>query len=220
VADAHDIEKKSGLTRGKAILIAVLAVVLVVVLYVQFGSSGSREANASSTTVEYRPPGPPPSAKTATTPTATPSTAPAATPVVAANAKTPLPKETATVPIIDETRWKSPKLTSVIAYDPFAIPPSFPQPGKNAGGSKEAGSEALIQEAAANEAKRLAEAIEKLRLQLKELEARGVHVIIREGDQYAAMIGDRMLHVGDEINGFTVTAIDSNGVHVERKQSP
>ena len=32
-----------------------------------------------------------------------------------------------------------------------------------------------------------------------------------------AMIGDRMVHVGDEINGFTVTEIDPQGVHVERK---
>ena len=35
-----------------------------------------------------------------------------------------------------------------------------------------------------------------------------------------AMIGDRMLHVGDEINGFTVTEIDPKGVRVERKVSP
>ena len=54
----------------------------------------------------------------------------------------------------------------------------------------------------------------------KNSKQRGVHVIVREGDQYVAVIGDRMLHVGDEINGFTVTAIDPDGVHVERKESP
>jgi hypothetical protein len=43
-------------------------------------------------------------------------------------------------------------------------------------------------------------------------------VIVRERDQYAAMIGDRIVHVGDEINGFTVTVIDpASGVRVERK---
>ena len=57
-------------------------------------------------------------------------------------------------------------------------------------------------------------------MQLEELKQRGVHVIVREGDQYVAWIGDRMLHVGDKINGFTVTAIDTDGVHIERKESP
>ena len=78
----------------------------------------------------------------------------------------------------------------------------------------------LIAAAAADDAKKLAEAVEKLHMQLEELKQRGVHVIVREGDQYVAWIGDRMLHVGDEINGFTVTAIDPDGVHVERKESP
>jgi hypothetical protein len=31
------------------------------------------------------------------------------------------------------------------------------------------------------------------------------------------MIGDRTLHVGDEIDGFTITAIEADGVRVERK---
>jgi hypothetical protein len=31
------------------------------------------------------------------------------------------------------------------------------------------------------------------------------------------MIGDRTLHVGEEIEGFTVTKIDPGGVVVERK---
>ena len=51
-------------------------------------------------------------------------------------------------------------------------------------------------------------------MELEELKQRGVHVIVREGDQYVAWIGERMLHVGDKINDFTVTAIDpDDGVH-------
>ena len=111
-------------------------------------------------------------------------------------------------------------MTAVTAYDPFALPRTFPQPAKAATDTKSAAADKLIAAAAADDAKKLAEAVEKLRMQLKELEERGVHVIIRERDQYAAMIGDRMLHVGDEINGFTVTAIDPSGVSVERKKSP
>jgi hypothetical protein len=49
-----------------------------------------------------------------------------------------------------------------------------------------------------------------------------VHVILGEGDHYVAWIGERKLHVGDEINGFIVTAIDLySGVSiVEKKESP
>jgi hypothetical protein len=218
VADGLNTEKKNGLTRGKAILIAVLAVVLVAILYIQFGPSGG---DGSTATVEYHPPGPPAGAKPAPASVSTSPASPAVTPAVAISPKAIPGKDAATVPIIDETRWKAPAVNAVVSYDPFALPPTFPQAGRKSQDPKFAGPDALIQEAAANDAKRLAEAIDKLRLQLKELEARGVHVILRDGDEYVAMIDDQVLHVGDVINGFTVTAIDpKNGVYVERKQSP
>jgi hypothetical protein len=134
--------------------------------------------------------------------------------------KPPVGGEKVVSPVIDETRWKSPKLAAVIAYDPFALPATFPQPAKTAIGDKGANAEGLIAAAAADDAKKLAEAVEKLRMQLEELKQRGVTVIIRENDQYAAWIGERMVHVGDEINGFTVTAIDLDGVHIETKDAP
>jgi hypothetical protein len=200
------------LTRGKAILIAVLGVVLVVVLYVQFGRRGETLA---AETAEYRP------RQTPATPAPAPATA-AATPATQATpgAKAPVGTQVVSVPIIDETKWKAPPLAKVVAFDPFALPAAFPQPVKVTKDGKVLNTEGLIAAAAADDAKRLADAIEKLQTELEELKQRGVHVIIRERDQYAAMIGDRMLHVGDEINGFTVTAIDPNGVHVERKESP
>jgi hypothetical protein len=108
-----------------------------------------------------------------------------------------------------------------VAYDPFALPPSFPQPPKITAGGKATGADGLIAAAAADDAKRIAEAAENLRMQLEELKQQGVHVILRKGDQYVAVIGDRMLHVGDKIDEFTVTAIDpDDGVHIERKESP
>jgi hypothetical protein len=64
----------------------------------------------------------------------------------------------------------------------------------------------------------LAEAIEQLRMELETLQQRGVQVILRHRDQYVAMIGDRTVHVGEEIDyGFVVTAIEPDGVRVERK---
>lgn len=209
MADAQRSPKKSGLTRGKAVVIAVLAVVLAVILYVQFGSA---DATASSES-KYR-------ASRASAPSLPQSTESAVKDAAVADVRAPAGSETFTAPIIDETRWKSPELTSVIAYDPFALPAKFPQPAKAASNAKADEAVGLIAAAAADDAKKLAEAVEKLRMQLEELKQRGVHVIVREQDQYMAMIGDRMLHVGDEINGFTVTGIDPNGVHVERKKSP
>jgi hypothetical protein len=206
MAETQTSLKQSSLTRGKAILVAVLAVVLVVILYVQFGLAGGK---ANSRPVGYRPPRSTPTRKSAQANTKT---------AAATNAQTGS-AEVVAAPIIDATHWKSPSLATVVAYDPFALPPAFPQPKVTADG-KAAGAEALIAAAAADDAKRQAESLEKLRMQLEELKQRGVHVIIREHDQYAAMIGDRMLHVGDEINGFTVTAISPDGVGVERKESP
>jgi hypothetical protein len=54
VAEAQT-SSKSGLTRGKAILIGVLAVALIGVLYVQFGRGGEKPAGEPS---NYRPPRP------------------------------------------------------------------------------------------------------------------------------------------------------------------
>jgi hypothetical protein len=196
------------LTRGKAILIGVLSLVLVVVLYLQFGRSGKKPAFEPA---GYRPPRPAVATKS---PNAAPKHELAAAGTSSAGT------ETVIAPIIDLERWKSPPLETVIAYDPFALPASFPQPLRVAKDGKSGGIDGMIAAAAADDAKRLAEAIERLQRQLEELKQRGVHVIVRERDQYAAVIGDRMLHVGDEINGFTVTAIDPSGVHVERKDSP
>jgi hypothetical protein len=208
VAEAKTSAKKGALTRGKAILIGILSVVLVVVLYVQFGTGGEK---SGSEVVAYRPPRPALAVQPASS---------AAKAVTLAEAKAgPGKEKDGTAAIIDGTRWKSPQVATVVAYDPFALPAAFPQPPKVAGGGKEDG-EALIAAAAADDAKRLAEAVERLHMELEELRQRGVHVIVRQGDQYVAVIGDRMLHVGDKINEFTVTAIEPDGVYVERKESP
>ena len=119
--------------------------------------------------------------------------------------------------VVDATKWKSPPLTDVVAYDPLAVPDTFPKPKLT---EKNGKGEGLVNAAEADDAKKMAEAIAQLQMQLRELEQRGVQVIVRERDQYAAMIGDRVVHVGDEIDGFTVTVIDpTSGVRVERKST-
>jgi hypothetical protein len=218
VAEANS-SKKAGLTRGKAILIGVLAAVLLIVLYVQFGGSSETPTGGAPS---YRPPRP-----AAAVQPATPETK-LVTPVVATPAPTaPIgkQKDSTNVPVINESHWKAPPVATIIAYDPFALPSSFPQPPKIVAAGKSADGNDLIAVAAADDAKRAADAAEDLHLQLQQLIEQGVHAVFSEGNQYVAVVGDRVLHVGDEIEGFTVTAIDPDAapekvVHLERTQSP
>lgn len=198
-------KKRAALTPGKAILIGVLAIVLVGVLYWQFTGS-SAATNMPAAAEAHR------------------------TPVVATSAKPPQGKPAAkttkadskpvveVASLVDPAAWKPPKLGDVVAYDPFAVPATFPKP--QAIDPKAPKGDGLVAAAQADDAKRLADAVAQLEMQLRELEQRGVQVIVRDRDQYAAMIGDRIVHVGDEINGFTVTVIDpTSGVRVERKSA-
>jgi hypothetical protein len=200
VADSQN-KKAAGLTPAKGALIGVLAIVLVGVLYMQFGGSTSTAAAGEA---RRRP---------------VAAAASAAKPAQAAPAaKNKLPENKPVVELaslVDPKAWKSPPLADVVAYDPFAVPASFPKP--KAVDAKGKG-DGLVAAAQADDARRMAEAVAQLQTQLRELEQRGVQVIVRDRDQYAAMIGDRVVHVGDEIDGFTVTVIDpASGVRVERK---
>jgi hypothetical protein len=216
VAEA-ETPSKAGLTRGKAILIGILSVVLVVVLYIQFGGKAEKPTGEAT---GYRLPRPALAVQPAS---------PTTKPVMLASAKMPSNaqagnnKGAVEVPLIDQTLWKSPKLATLVAYDPFALPPSFPQPPKAMAGGKANGADGLIAAAAADDAKKMAEAVVKQRMELEELRQRGVHVILFDHKlhQYVAVIGERTLHTGDKINEFTVTAIDpDDGVHIEKKESP
>ena len=117
--------------------------------------------------------------------------------------------------MVDEARWKSPNLSDVVDYDPFALPKAFPQPRfADADATK---AEGLIAAAAEDDKRKFADELAKQQMEWQELKQRGVHVIVRQQDQYVAVIGDQTVHVGEEVNGYIVTAIDSQGVHVERK---
>jgi len=215
VAEAKT-SSKNALTRGKAILIGVLAIVLVVILYIQFGGGGEKLAGKP---VGYRPPRPALAVEPGSSAANSLALAAAKMPSITEAGKD---KDAAAVLPIDVAQWKSPKLETITAYDPFALPQAFPQPPKNVAGGAKASADGLIAAAAADDAKKLAEAVEKRLMKLEELKQRGVHVIVGEGDHYVAWIGERKLHVGDEINGFTVTAIDPDGgvSIVEKKETP
>jgi hypothetical protein len=204
VADAQSTAKRNGLTRGKAITIGLLAVVLLVVLYLQFGSAGS-ESNSES--VAYTP------RRHASTAAVDPSQQPA----IEKKAQGAIATNVDAAAVVDLARWKSPNLTDVVDYDPFALPRAFPQP--RLGDTDATKAEGLIAAAAEGDKQKLADELARQQMQWQELKQRGVHVIVRQHDEYVAVIGDQTVRVGDEVNGYTVTQIDSQGVQVERKSA-
>src|SRR5262245_31282026 len=184
------------------------------VIYYQIGSVGTEGAVDESAVVEEssEPPAPTtsqiqPAVAAEATPTVTTAPAPAASASV---------KESLASQPLDADRWKAPELDQIVQYDPFTLPSAFPQPQKGADG-QELTSEGIVAADAATRASELADAVAKLHTELESLRQRGVSVIVKQHDKYVAMIGDRTVHVGDEINGFTVTAIEPDGVRVEKK---
>ena len=207
MAEPQTISQRIGLTRGKAVTIGLLAVALVGVIYIQYGRTSGDEMVPVAAHA-------PPSHRTqrSETQNATASTQP--------QQQTNADLRSAIAAAFNPVIWKSPDVSTVVAYDPFALPGSFPralQTVLDPRLAEDSGSDASAASADGNE---LAAAIEALRLELEALQQRGVQVIVRGRDRYVAMIGDRMVHVGDEINGFTVTAIEPDGVRVERKVDP
>ncbi len=201
MAKPKTVPQGTGLTRGKAILIGVLAVVLIGVVYLQYQRYGdvSTVAPAANT----RPAGRRPPRASITKLEMTQPEFDTAT-------------QTAFLDF-DQAKWQAPELPKVIAYDPFAVPDAFPQPARVVGTALQAGDPSNT---AAILAKQRADELEALQTQLADLQQRGVHVVFRRDSQWVAMIGDRTVHIGDEINGFTVTEIDPrDGVKVERNDT-
>ena len=223
MADEKELSKRIGLTPGKAVLIGVLAVVFVGVIYIQFGSGGGEYSDevvaaveeTSETASPEPPPNPKPNEPASTTEAdgakagATVAAAPAAEDDASGG------KSLASASV-DTERWKSPEVDRIVEYDPFALPSAFPQPLQEVDGEGLT-SEGIVAADAATRANQLADAVAKLHTDLESLRQRGVSVIVKQHDKYVAMIGDRTVHVGDEINGFTVTAIEPDGVRVEKK---
>jgi hypothetical protein len=201
VAKKQTGAQQPGLTRGKAVLIGVLSIVLLVVLYVQYGKyigdSGNVDAQAAASRAPAR--------KLTRTETTSPAELSAE----------PEGDAQAALLEFDQSKWKPPEVSKVIAYDPFALPAGFPRP--SATGALNL-AEGVTTVTAEEKSRQLADALAELRMQLDELKQRGVHVIVGQKNEYVAMIGDRQIRVGDEINGFTVTKIDlKEGVIVERR---
>jgi hypothetical protein len=196
VDNTTPLSERLGASPGKLALIGVLAVALVGVLYLQYGGHGASGLAALDGEETFGSPRRPGRA------TASPSELPVDAWMLHA---APL----------DEQLWEVADLREIVKYDPFALPAAFPQPVQVTIDPVDTAGKPLADGVSNGDP--WSSIVEDLQMQLQELRQRGVRVIVNRGDQYVAMIGDRTVHVGDEINGFTVTAIDPDGVLVERK---
>jgi hypothetical protein len=202
VAEQKTNNRQLGATPGKLALIGVLAVMLVAALYVQFAPSGEDVPEIGATS--------PAPAKQRPS-----ASRPAASEAEKGNAEAK--SQEWLIETVDRRQWKSPPLADVARYDPFALPAAFPQPVSSADigpGSPEDG--VISADATMSEDLR-AQTIADVEEKLAELKQRGVRVIIQGRNRAAAVIGDRTVHVGDVVDGFTVKAIKAEGVVVERK---
>lgn len=193
MADKHAGSEKLGMTPGKLKLVGLLSVILVVVLYLQYGGSGA----------EVAPPKPTPRPSHVAKKTSKPPTQ-----------STPSEQNFPLKQLTNISVWKAPQLDTVIQYDPFALPATFPQPKpKIAAGLSSEDLAALAGPDLDEQARK--ERLNQMNQTLAQLRQNGVQIIITKGDEFVAMIGNKVYHVGDEIGGFKITAIDDNGVQVE-----
>lgn len=194
MADQVSWTKQAGATPGKLVLVAALAIVLGGVLYLQFKPA----AEPVSTSAR-------PAAATA-------SSAPAARHVKSPSRSTDAQPKQA----VSAAGWQLPELAAVVKYDPFALPAAFPK-------IQAADSQVAAQVAATSSADQRAvlEAEQvAAQAQLQGLRQKGVDVIIKRKDTYVALVGNQEIHVGDQIDGFTVIAIDADGVKVAKDLTP
>jgi len=195
VANTTTASAQLGVTPAKLKLIGLLAAILVVVLYIQYGRSGADVAPAAPESRSPR------TSKRANKP---------------ARQVPNVSEQAPSIQPVDLAAWKTPELESVIRYNPFALPATFPQPKPTIVETPSSGiTAAVAAQSALDEQDRL-NAVQDMQVELETLKRQGVQVILTKDDQFVAMIGQKIYHVGDEIGGFKITAIDDNGVHVER----
>ncbi len=196
------MSKQTTVTPGKLALIGVLAVVLIGVVYIQF-----KDTPAKSPTSTAQP--------AAHNSTRNNRIKPKANFRAGTKGSGAIRKKAEAL-----GNWQSRGLAAVIKFDPFALPALFPQPRAN-------GDAVALAQGAANtkqdeSAQKSALAAERAALQaiLESLRKQGAKVIIQGEKEYVALIGDQILHVGDQIDGFTVIGIDADGVQLAKDLSP
>jgi hypothetical protein len=209
---AHTLSASAahGVTRGKLILIGVLAVVFVAVVYWNY----FRDASAGDATLvqAQSPPANRPAASAAKA-AARPNPAAAAR-----ETKSPPPDQAASNPgevnaASQREPWPQFELAHAIAHDPFALPAQFPQLQPSPAQTAAIQTEEL-------EAEKERAAAQERAATLAEIKRQGVKLVFQNGREYVARIGDKEVRVGDRIGGLRVVDISLHGVTLEGESSP
>ena len=106
-------------------------------------------------------------------------------------------------------KWPDVRLSACTEYDPFATPDGFTLK-KEKPVQPESNSEAL--QAEMEITKKLA----SQELAISSLREAGVNAVFKGFEQNTAIVGSRMVRVGEQVQGFRVLAIEPDGIVIER----
>ena len=105
--------------------------------------------------------------------------------------------------------WPKVRLSECTPYDPFATPDGFIVK-KERPFQRKPNDEALRHE---NEIAKKRAAQEQVISSLREA---GVNAVFQGSEQNTAIVGTRMVRIGEEVEGFRVLAIETDGIVIER----
>lgn len=172
---------KVGATPRKLLLIFVLGIVLVSVICFQLGAgNGSVEPRQQARRAEMPTP-----------PVDQPPDGVPETPAV--NAETSAVRE-----------WPEIPLETVLAHDPFELPPAMAPPTPIPSPNHRSDERAERRESPAR--------VEKRERALATVRDLGIRMVLVDQEERVALVGEQAVRVGEVLEGFRVVAIDADGI--------
>lgn len=107
-------------------------------------------------------------------------------------------------------------IEKVLSYDPFRLPETMKDMAQAIREDQEEQEEQKEKE---EEESALAAKKAELQSALEKLNEEGVRTIVQTGRGNAALVGDRILREGDEVDGFVVVKISRDGIELAIKES-
>ncbi len=114
----------------------------------------------------------------------------------------PAGKQIAPSPIATSKPWPAPDLSVIARHDPFALPP-WARSASTAGTTRVASGKPI--------------ALKDQKNVLEKLHASGIAVVMIVDGEPLALVGNRQIRVGDDLEGFEVTAITESGILLSEK---
>lgn len=185
-------QEKIGVTPGKLALVAVLAVVLVTVIYQQMPPAD--QVSTAEPTEQV----PKSESRSSAKGLARPALA---------TSQDVRKKEAAK----QEKEWPKIQLENAIAFDPFSRPDALkPDHKERPGDDVTATNEELVKRQAVRRNREQALAL---------VRQQGVQMVLYDQQERIAVVGDRVVRIGEELQGFRVVAIDDEGITLSERDA-